>query len=48
MELLQLDMRDLRLLLHLLVHHLGAVAQWGLELGNSGSAELSGRDTVRE
>jgi hypothetical protein len=44
----QLDMRDLRLLLHLLIHHLGALAQWGFELGNSGSFELSGRDTVRK
>jgi hypothetical protein len=46
--LLQLDVSDLRFLLHFLIHHLSALAQWGLELGNSGSLELSGRDTVRE
>jgi len=48
MELLQLDMRDLRLLLHLLIHHLGALAQWRLELGNSGSLEFPSRDTIRK
>jgi hypothetical protein len=41
-------MSNLRLLLHFLIHHLGALAQWGLELGNSGSLELSGRDSVRK
>jgi hypothetical protein len=41
-------MSDLRFLLHLLIHHLSSLAQWGFELGNSGSLELSGRDTVRK
>jgi hypothetical protein len=43
-------MSNLRFLLHLLIliHHLSALAKWGLELGNSGSLELPGRDTVRK
>jgi hypothetical protein len=41
-------MSDLRFLLHLLIHHLSSLAQRGFELGNSGSLELSGRDTVRK
>lgn len=46
--LLQLDMSDLWLILHLLPYHLGALAQGSFKLGNRGGLEFSGGDTIRE